>query len=153
MYKYEHFTESIFYQLEQTAKYCRCLGVQIFEKINSSITVDEYIALDIIITHNGICQRELAKIILKDRANTGRILDSLEEKKLITRFVDTKNNRLVRKMVLTDEGVKIFKTISESLKDYIKTLPKVFKDEEKDNLKKSIIDFREAIEKNVEMKI
>lgn len=45
-----------------------------------------FAALDTISCNKGICQRDLAKLILKDRANTGRILNSLEEKGFIKRY-------------------------------------------------------------------
>ena len=153
MYKTEHFTDSIFYQMELTAKYCRSLGAQVFTKLNFPISVDEYSALDVIMMYDGICQRELAKFILKDRANTGRILNFLEEKGLIERFVDTKNNRLVRKMVLPPEGQKIFKKASESLRAHLSSIPKILTDEEKINLKVSMQKLRVGLKKEVEMKI
>ena len=77
-----------------------------FQNLNIPLTMDEFVALDVIQANDGICQRELAKLILKDRPNTGRILNSLEEKGYVERFVDTKNNRLVRKMILTEEGIE-----------------------------------------------
>jgi DNA-binding MarR family transcriptional regulator len=153
MYKCEHYTDSIFYQLEQTAKFCRYLGMQTFQKLNMPITMDEFSALDVIMVHEEICQRELAKLILKDRPNTGRILNSLEEKGYITRFADTKNKRLVRKMRLTPEGEKITHEVSEVLRDYISKLPKIFSDKDKDELKYLIQRFRQSLEKEVEMKI
>lgn len=153
MYKCEHYTDSIFYQFEQTAKYCRFLGVQVFQKLNMPISPDEFYALDVIMMHDNICQRELAKLILKDRPNTGRILDSLEEKGYIERFADTKNNRLVRRMKITDTGKKITEETSERLREYISNLPKIFSDEDKNRLKELIIRFRENLEKEVEMKI
>ena len=119
MYKCQHYTDSIFYQFEQTAKYCRFLGVQVFQKLNMPISPDEFYALDVIMMHDNICQRELAKLILKDRPNTGRILDSLEEKGYIERFADTKNNRLVRRMKITDTGKKITEETSERLREYL----------------------------------
>ena len=146
MYKCEHYTDSIFYQFEQTAKYCRFLGVQVFQKLNMSISPDEFYALDVIMMHDNICQRELAKLILKDRPNTGRILDSLEGKGYIERFADTKNNRLVRRMRITDTGRKVTEETSERLREYISNLPKIFSDEDKNR-------FRESLEKEVEMKI
>ena len=146
MYKCQHYTDSIFYQFEQTAKYCRFLGVQVFQKLNMPISPDEFYALDVIMMHDNICQRELAKLILKDRPNTGRILDSLEEKGYIERFADTKNNRLVRRMKITDTGKKITEETSERLREYISNLPKIFSDEDKNR-------FRENLEKEVEMKI
>lgn len=153
MYKYQHYTDSIFYQIEQTAKYCRFLGVQVFQKLDMPITPDEFYALDVIMLNNNICQRELAKIILKDRPNTGRILDSLERKGYIERYADTKNNRLVRRMRITEEGTKTANETSNKLKDYISKLPKIFSDEDKDLLRKLIVKFRNSLEQEVEMKI
>lgn len=153
MYKTKHFTDSLFYQMELTAKYCRSLGVQVFTKLNFPITVDEYSAMDVIMLHDGICQRELAKLILKDRANTGRILNTLEQKGYIERFVDTKNKRLVRKMIITDEGKKIFKKASDVLKEHLSSIPKILTDEEKETLKNIMIKLREGLKKEVEMKI
>ena len=153
MYKCQHYTDSIFYQFEQTAKYCRFLGVQVFQKLNMPISPDEFYALDVLMMNGNICQRELAKLILKDRPNTGRILDSLESKGYIERFADTKNNRLVRRMRITDEGKKVTEETSERLREYISNLPKIFSDEDKNKLKELMIRFRESLEQEVEMKI
>src|SRR5574344_1273214 len=123
----EHYTDSIYYHLEQTAKYCRYLGMQVFQKLKLPVTLDEFVAMDTILTNDGICQRDLAKMILKDRPNTGRILNALEEKGYIKRYADTKNNRLVRRTELTEEA--------------------------KEDLLKTIKRFRESLEQEVEMKI
>ena len=93
-----HYTDSIHYELEQTSRLMKKLTNQLFEKLGIDLTIDEYSALDTVSVNAGICQRDLAKLILKDRANTGRILNTLEQKGFITRFIDTKNNRLVKKM-------------------------------------------------------
>ena len=153
MYKTKHFTDSLFYQMELTAKYCRSLGVQVFTKLNFPITVDEYSAMDVIMLHDGICQRELAKLILKDRAITGRILNTLEQKGYIERYDDTKNKRLVRKMIITDEGKKIFKKASDVLKEHLSSIPKILTDEEKETLKNTMKKLREGLKQEVEMKI
>ena len=153
MYKCQHYTDSIFYQFEQTAKFCKHLSMQVFQKLEMPVTPDEFYALDVIMLNEGICQRELAKIILRDRPNTGRILDSLEEKGYIERFVDTKNNRLVKRIKLTEDGEVVAKETSNKLRDYIAKIPKVFSDEDKENLKDLIIRFRQSLEKEVEMKI
>ena len=46
--------------------------------------------------------------MLRDRVRTGRILNSLDEKKYIKRTNDTRNNRLIRKLEITKSGAKIF---------------------------------------------
>ena len=153
MHRHEHYTDSIFYQIEQTAKYCRYLGFQVFQKLNIEITPDEFYAMDIIMQNESICQRELARLILKDRPTTGRILSSLEEKGYIDRFVDTKNNRLVRRMRLTASGISVTKDASSKIKDYISKLPKIFSDEDKVELINLIMQFRQSLEKEVEMNI
>ena len=124
-----------------------------FQNLNIPLTMDEFVALDVIQANDGICQRELAKLILKDRPNTGRILNSLEEKGYVERFVDTKNNRLVRKMTLTESGKKVTKEVTEIVKNHIDNLPKVFSDEDKAILMSSLKKFRESLEKEVAMKI
>ena len=101
-----HYTDSIHYELEQTSRLMKKLTNQLFEKLGIDLTIDEYSALDTVSVNAGICQRDLAKLILKDRANTGRILNTLEQKGFITRFIDTKNNRLVKNMVISAEGLQ-----------------------------------------------
>lgn len=153
MDKCTHYTDSIFYKFEQTAKYCRFLGIQVFKKLEMPISPDEFYALDVLNLHDNICQRELAQIILKDRPNTGRILDALEANGLIERFADTKNNRLVRRIKITEQGRLVVDVTTTKLKDYISKIPKVLSDEDKQTLIDLMIRFREGLEKEVEMKI
>lgn len=100
----EHYTDTIFYQIEITAKYCKLLGAQVFEQYNVGVTVEEYSVLDTLLCYNELCQRDLAKMILKDRANTGKLLDALEQKGLIKRKLAMKNNRPVKIIEITDAG-------------------------------------------------
>lgn len=152
MQQEKHYINSIYYQLEQTAKYCKYLGSQIFEKLDMPISLDEFATLDTIMIHGEICQRDLAKLILKDRPSTGRILNSLEEKGLISRFADMKNNRLVRKTKLTEEGKNLLDEATKKLKNYFSGL-KILSNEKALELKARIQEFREGLEKEVEMKI
>jgi len=153
MEKTKHYIDSIFYQIEQTAKYCRCLATQVFQKLDLGITFDEFIVLDTIDANGCICQRELAKLILKDRASTGRLLNSLEEKGCVERFADTKNNRLVRKMKLSSKGQTTLTETTAKLKVYIDKLPQVLSEKDKEDLVNSIINFRLNIKKQVQMNI
>ncbi|MBR1460631.1 MarR family transcriptional regulator [bacterium] len=148
-----HYINTIYYKIEQAAKYCRHLGTQIFDKLCLHLTLDEFATLDTISLYGEICQRDLAKLILKDRPSTGRILNSLDERGFITRFADTKNNRLVRKMKLTKEGSKILEKASKILKEYLADLPQVLTDSERDNLEHSIQMLKQGLEKEVEMNI
>lgn len=149
----KHYTDTLNYELEKTARLMKMVGIQLFETLKITISIDEYAALDIISCHDGICQRDLAKLILKDRANTGRILNSLENKGLVTRFVDTKNNRLVRKMAITENGYNMLININKKIESYISETKKVITEQEVEAVYTSLRRFRERFESIIELKI
>ena len=153
MRKYEHYTESVFYQLEQTARYCKFLGLQLFKKLKLEITPDEFAALDVIMLNDGICQRDLAKLLLKDRPNTGRILNSLENFGYVERSTDKRNNRTVKKMRLTSLGKKRTLEISKVLKIYLGDVSNIFPEEKRESLIELVTSFRCSLKSQVEIKI
>ena len=120
---YQLFTESLTYEVKLTEKYSKMLGLQLLAKLGAPLSPEEFLALDVVSANPDICQRDLAKLIIKDRANTGRLLEALEKKGLIKRVVDVKNNRLVKKIVITNEGEEILRTW---LKKIIPIFDKVF---------------------------
>ena len=61
----KHFTDTIFYQIELTARYTKMLGMQLFGKLGVGLTIEEFAALDTISANEELCQRDLAKLILK----------------------------------------------------------------------------------------
>lgn len=151
----KHFTDSIYYELEKTARVLKMLGIQVFEKIGSEIAADEHAALDTISCNPDICQRDLAKLILKDRANTGKILNSLEGKGLIQRCIDTKNNRLVKKTKITPKGEATLADINDKLEDMFneqRILSKISK-EDIEKIQASIRSLRMSFEELIDMKI
>lgn len=148
-----HYTDSIHYELEQTSRLMNMLTNQLFKKLELSITFDEYIALDTVSINAGICQRDLAKLILKDRANTGRILNELEQKGYITRFIDTKNNRLVKKMGITETGLQELNSINNKIKTYLSGVTKRIPPEDVDKVRDILRAFRLELDKIVETNI
>ncbi|MFA7658256.1 MAG: MarR family transcriptional regulator [Candidatus Gastranaerophilaceae bacterium] len=120
-----HYTESIIYAMEQTVIYFKIKGAQFFNQLHMGVTIDQFITLDAIYANNDICQRDLSKLILKDRSNTGRILNILEENGFIKRIVETKNNRLVKKIYITERGKRVIEDNQEKLRT---AFEKVFDD-------------------------
>lgn len=153
MQEEKHYINSIYYQFELTAKYCKYLGVQLFRKLNFTISLDEVVTLDTLAINGEMCQRDLAKLILKDRPSTGRILNSLEDKGYIKRIADTKNNRLIRKIILTDDGRYILSEITLKIKEYLQKIPQIFSQGKINEMKKSMEDFREVLKEEVEINI
>lgn len=153
MVQEQHFINTLYYQVERTAKYCRYLGAQLFSKLEIGVSVEELVTLDTLSLNDGICQRDLAKIILKDRPATGRILNSLENKGYIKRSADTKNNRLVRKITMTEEGKLILKKVIGMIKVYLEKIPSEFSEEKIEEIKNNMKEFRNILEKEVELNI
>lgn len=148
-----HYTDSIHYELEQTSRMMKMLTNQLFSKLDISISLDEYIALDTVSVNAGICQRDLAKLILKDRANTGRILNELEQKGFITRFIDTKKNRLVKKLGITENGLKELNEVNVKIKAYLSGVTQKLPPEDVDKVRDILRAFRLELEKIVETNI
>lgn len=123
------------------------------QKIGASLSLDEIVTLDTLATNGEMCQRDLAKLILKDRPSTGRILNSLEEKGFVDRIADTKNNRLIRKIILTDSGKSTLSSITKELKTYLQKIPQAYSYDKIDEIKKSLSEFREILKKEVEINI
>lgn len=156
----ERFTDTFYYDLELTTKFLRLFSVEFFKRLNTNLNQDEYVTIETILCNAGICQIDLAKIILKDRANTGKILNILEEKGYITRFVDLKNNRLVRKMGVTEEGKKVYDDVTLKLKAAIseiihndKNKKFIISDEEIDYVRDILMKFRENLKQIVDIQI
>ena len=106
--------------MEQTVVYLKLKGAQFFAQLDLGLTIDQYIILESIYKNSNICQRDLAKLILKDRSNTSRMLNNLEEKGFIDRFVDTKGNRLVKKIHITEKGKAVIEKNQELLTNAFK---------------------------------
>ena len=156
----ERFTDTFYYDLELTTKFLRLFSVEFFKKLNTKLSQDEYVTIETILCNAGICQRDLAKIILKDRANTGKILNVLEEKGYITRFVDMKNNRLVRKMGVTEKGKEVYDDVTEKLKIAINKIMEdekhkklIISDEEIEHVRSVLRKFRENLKQLVDIQI
>lgn len=153
MQEEKHYINSIYYQFELTAKYCKYLGSQLFKKLEYALTLDEVVTLDALAINGEMCQRDLAKIILKDRPSTGRILNSLEQKGYIERVAGTKNNRLVRKIILTEDGKIILSDITLKIKEYLQNIPRAFSTEKIEDMKSLMQGFREILKNEVELNI
>lgn len=148
-----HFTDTIFYQVELTAKYFKLLGQQIFEKYNTGITIEELSALDTIYCNPKICQRDIAKLILKDRANTGKLLDILEKKGFITRHLSIKNNRPVKIAEITPEGIAKLNDVHEKLRPNKEYIDEKIKNSNIAKLSDLLKELRDILSESIENKI
>lgn len=149
----KHYIDTVYYDLELTSNVFKTLGSQLFEKLKLGITPIEHAVLDTLSCNEGICQRDLAKLILRDRANTGRILDSLEGKGLIIRFIDKKNNRLINKLNVTEEGKKLLIKVHKKIEQTLENARISITDDEVKQIQVSLKKLRNAVLDMVNMQI
>lgn len=151
--KVKHYFESVLYLMEQTIIYTRVKGAQFFNQLDLGVTIDQFVALDAIYANENICQRDLSKLILKDRSNTGRILNILDEKGFITRSVETKGKRLVKKIYITEKGKDL---VEKSIPRLHAAFHQVFEDvseEEFATLRKIVTKLKDSLSKTTTIQI
>ena len=149
----KHFTDTIFYQIELTSRYTKMLGTQLFGKLGVGLTPEEFSTLDTVSSQEELCQRDLAKLILKDRANTGKLLDSLESKGYIERELAVKNNRPVKIIKITDAGKDVYKKTYEKLKPHHKLVEERIANTDLERVGELLKELREILEDTMEIDI
>lgn len=141
------------YKVEKAAIYFKLRGSFVLNNANTDLSIDQFIALETIAFNSGICQRDLSKIILKDRSNITRILNILETKGLITRELASKGNRPIKIMKLTSEGQKIIDSHSSLLNDDMEMFLSDFKPEELEIIKNGLDKIIDKISTTVSIQI
>ena len=147
------YAESIWFQIRLTSRYLTLMGNQAFEKLNFSISFDDYILLDIIANHEDICPRDLARMLLRDRSNIGKIVSGLENKKLIKVKADIRNNRSVKKLRITDKGIKLCNEMYLKIQPYIDIMNKVISDKDQKQMAALLEKCRKTLDEIVETQI
>ena len=137
--------------MEQTAAYCSSKGSQFFDEASLGVSYDEYIIIDTISFNIGICQRDLSKMILKDRSYTSRVLNGLESRDLVLRKIEEKGKRLVKNLYLTKKGEQILEKTHEKLKKAFLDLFKEISDEEFESIRNGLEKMKDCISKYTKM--
>ena len=110
-------------------KMTRAIATQKFTANNFEVTPEQLTVLAALIDHDGLYQRQIGALTLKDRPNITRIIKILEKMKLVTKTPDV-NKRKVYKIAITDEGRKVFdKVIPTALELWQRTIEGVPEDE------------------------
>ncbi len=90
-----------------TGTLIRGLSSQTFTEKGFELTPDQYVILYLLLENEEIVyQRQLAEIMLKDRANISRIIDIMHQNGLVEKIPDS-NGRKIYKLVVTEKGKKL----------------------------------------------
>ena len=115
----EHYTKSLPYELELTSRILHEAAKCHFAQCNYPISPEEFAILDCLYLKPDIIQIDLARMILKGRAHTGRFLKSLEEKGYVKRKSERNGSNTVTKNIITKEGHALYNRICSEIDKYI----------------------------------
>ena len=115
----DHYTKTLPYELELTSRVLHEATKCYFEQCNFPISPDEFIVLDCLYQKPDIIQIDLAKMILKGRAHTGRFLKSLEEKNFVLRKPIRQKSKTITKNIITPEGLELYNRMRAEIDKYI----------------------------------
>ncbi len=101
--------------------YTRIYSRQCFRENNFDITPEQFVVIEVLMHRDGLYQRQLSEITLKDRPNITRIINILEKNGYVNRVAD-KNKRKVFKIYLTDKAKNLFPALAQVVKEYRKTM-------------------------------
>ena len=101
--------------LDRTARRVKQYAKQQFTELGFKVTVDQWIVLKYLSTHDQIKQHELAEVLFKDNPTLTRIIDLLCRKNLTSREAhpDDRRSFLIR---LTTEGRKMVTAMNPKVK-------------------------------------
>lgn len=107
----ENEEHSIGYLLNLTSSYFKLAGKSLIkERDFDGITPEQFGVLYTLYKENGIYQRQISQILMKDRPNVTRILGILEKKDFLKREKDDENKR-ISKVFITQKGKDVVQRI------------------------------------------
>lgn len=145
--KQKFYINSFPYEIELTARVCHENARRLLESYTSEISIDEFTILDTIIAKPGLSQADLARLILKGKAHTGRFIMALEDKGLLERHVAERDGKLIKVADITKKGEELYYSTLKNLKPAIEKYEATISDEEIKQVISSLRTFRQQIER------
>lgn len=140
------YIDSFPYEIELTARICHENARQMLESCTKDISIDEFTVLDTLIAKQGLSQADLARLILKGKAHTGRFLMSLEDKGLIERHVEERDGKLIKVSRVTSRGMSLYNEIIQNFKPSVEKFEKVISEDEVNKIIGNLRKLRSAME-------
>ena len=100
-------TQKIGLVLSGLGNLSKMFAVQTFAAKNLKITPEQFTVLAVLYENDGLYQRQISAMTLKDRPNVFRIVTILENIGYITKVQETKGRKIL-KLSVTEEGKKIY---------------------------------------------
>ncbi len=142
-----YYIDSFPYEIELTARICHENARRLLEKYTKEVTIDEFTLLDTIIARPNQSQADLARMILKGKAHTGRFLMALEDKGLIERHVNERGGKLIKVAEVTPKGMEFYERIVKCFKPDIEAFEQSISKAEVEYIVGNLQKLRNAMEK------
>lgn len=139
-------------KLVRIGKMTRAIAVQRFSAKNFEITPEQLMVLSALIDHDGLYQRQIGMITLKDRPNITRIINILEKMNFVTRKPDV-NKRKIYKIFVTDEGKNVVKKVMPTALELWENIVDGVDEDELEITLKVLNKFRENLMKDMNIQI
>lgn len=135
-----------------TFKY-RAKATALFKKHKAEITIDQAIILKVLSHIENLTQQELAEITYKDKSNLSRMVESLQEKKLLKASLDLKDNRAVKKLEITEKGRALINDLFKYAIKLHNSAIDGITPEELETVKRVMKKIRNNLDKNIEAEL
>ncbi len=140
------YIESFPYEVELTARICHENAKRLLESFTDAVSIDEFSILDTIVARPGLSQADLARLVLKGKAHTGRFIMSLEEKGFVERHVQERDGKLIKVAVVTEKGMDLYTSIIEQMKPVIAHFESIISEEDICKMIQGLRAFRKKVE-------
>ena len=140
------YIESFPYEVELTARICHENAKRLLESYTDEVSIDEFSILDTIVARPGLSQADLARLVLKGKAHTGRFIMSLEEKGFVERHVQERDGKLIKVAVVTEKGMDLYTSIIEQMKPVIAHFESIISEEDICKMIQGLRAFRKKVE-------
>lgn len=141
------YIESFPYEIELTARICHESAKRLLESYTKDVSIEEFSILDTIVARPGLSQADLARLVLKGKAHTGRFIMSLEEKGFVERHVQERDGKLIKVAVVTDKGMNLYSSIIDKMKPVIVHFESMISEEDINKMIQGLRAFRKKVEK------
>ena len=139
-------------KLVRVGKMVRAIAIQKFVKANYEITPEQFTVLAAILDHDGLYQRQIGALTLKDRPNITRIINILEAKGLVTRTPDV-NKRKIFKINITEKGKAEYENALPTVLEHWQNSVNGVSDEELKSCLKVLNKIKENLEEKLHTQI
>lgn len=139
-------------KLVRVGKMTRAMATQRFKQENHFITPEQFTVLTAIIDHDGLYQRQISALTLKDRPNITRIVNILEKMDLVTRTSDV-NKRKIFKINITEKGKQAYDEVLPTVLSLWQETVEGVSDEELQSCLKVLNKFKANLEDKLKIQI